>query len=177
MTISKAGAMASIVKMGDYLVFKSEKLGLTVEYTPEADPNNPVIGAFAAKNGVVHYLNAQETAELLRENPTNAEELLIRGIEFGAQFGRAKSALDKMVDAIRIYADSGYATITDSPIWDGKLPDFHRQVVEPLTGLSFSDNVSKLYRKIPALLPGFRVETNLKRSFVTVDWREIESPK
>ena len=175
MTISKSGAMASIVKMGDYLVFKSEKLGLTVEYTPEADPNNPIIGAFASKNGVVHYLDARETADLLKENPTNAEEMLIRGIEFGAQFGRAKSALDKMVEAIQIYANSGYATITESPIWDGKLPEFHRQVVEPLTGLPFVKNVSNLYRKIHTLLPGIKVETNGKRSFITVDWREIES--
>ena len=177
MTISKAGAMASIVKMGDYLVFKSEKLGLKVEYTPEVDPNNPVIGAFAAKNGVVHYLNAQETAELLKENPTNAEEILIRGIEFGSRFGRVKTTLDKMVEAVRIYANSGYATITDSPVWDGRLTDFHRQVVEPLTGLPFSEGVSKLYRKLPPLMPGLRIETNGKRSFITVDWREVESPK
>lgn len=177
MIISKSGALASIVKQGDYLVFKAEKLGLSVEYSPDANPENPVIGAFAARNGVVHYLDAAETARLMHENPSNAEEMLIRGIEFGSQYGRVKNALDKMVDAIRVYADSGYATTSESPVWDGRLPDFHRAVVEPLTGLVLNEHLKRLYRRIPEILPGVEVISTGKRVFVTVDWKAVESPK
>jgi hypothetical protein len=177
MIISKSGALASIVKQGDFLVFKAEKLGLTVEYSPDASPENPVIGAFAARNGVVHYLNPAETAKLLAENPTNAEEMLVRGIEFGSQYGRVKNALDKMVDAIRVYADSGYATTADEPIWYGKMPDFHRMVVEPLTGLTLNENITRLYRRIPEMIPGVTLERTGKRVFVTVDWKMVESPR
>jgi len=177
MIISKSGALASVVKQGDYLVFKAEKLGLTVEYSPDAPPENPVIGAFAARNGVVHYLNAAETGRLLQENPTNAEEMLVRGIEFGSQYGRIKNALDKMVDAIRVYADAGYATTSDTPVWHGKMPDFHRMVVEPLTGLGLNENITRLYRKIPEIIPGVVLERTGKRVFITVDWKAVESPK
>jgi hypothetical protein len=177
MIISKSGALASIVKQGDYLVFKAEKLGLSVEYSPDASPENAVIGAFAARNGVVHYLNPAETAKLLQENPTNAEEMLVRGIEFGSQYGRVKNALDKMVDAIRVYADSGYATTSESPVWDGLLPNFHRAVVEPLTGLVFNEHVKRVYRRIPEILPGVKTVSTGKRTFITVDWKSVESPK
>lgn len=169
--------MASIVKQGDFVVFKSEKLGLSVEYSPDAPPENPVIGAFAARNGVVHYLNAAETGELLRENPTNAEEILVRGIEFGSQYGRVKNALDKMVDAIRVYADSGYMTTADAPVWHGKMPDFHREVVEPLTGLLLNEHLTRLYRRLPEILPGVVLDRTGKRTFITVDWKAVETPK
>ena len=177
MIISKSGALASIVKQGDYLVFKAEKLGLSVEYSPDAPPENPVIGAFAARNGVVHYLDAQKTAELLQANPTTAEETLVRGIEFGSQYGRVKNALDKMADAIRVFADSGYASTLDSPVWHGKLPDFHRAIVEPLTGLPLTANITLLYRRIPGIIPGVKLERDGKRVYVTVDWKAVETPK
>lgn len=177
MIISKSGALASIVKQGDYLVFKAEKLGLTVEYSPDAPPENPVIGAFAARNGVVHYLDAAETGKLMQENPLNAEEMLVRGIEFGSRYGRAKNAIDKMVEAIRIYADSGYATTSETPVWYGKLPQFHRMVVEPLTGLIFNENITRLYRRIPEIIPGFILERTGNRIFVTAEWKVIETPK
>lgn len=177
MIISKSGALASIVKQGDYLVFKAEKLGLAVEYAPDAPPGSPVIGAFAARLGVVHYLNAQETAQLMEENPTNPEEMLVRGIEFGSQYGRVKHSIDKMVDAIRIYADAGYANTKDGPVWSGKLPDFHRMVVEPLTGILLNEHTTRLYRRIPEIIPGFTLERTGKRCFVTAEWNVIESPK
>lgn len=177
MIISKSGALASIVKQGDFLVFKADKIGLSVEYSPDAPPENAVLGSFAARNGVVHYLDAAETALLMRENPTNAEEMLVRGVEFGSQYGRVKNAIDKMVDAIRVYADSGYATTSESPIWDGKLPDFHRAVVEPLTGLVLNEHLKRLYRRIPEILPGVRLQSTGKRVFITVDWKTVENPK
>jgi hypothetical protein len=177
MTVSKSGAMASIVKLGDYLVFKSERLGLSVEYSPEAPPENPIIGAFCAKNGVVQYLNASETAKLLQEAPTGAEEALIREIEFGARFGRVKNTIDKIVEAIRIYADSGYSMTREQPIWDGKLADFHREVVEPLSGVSMGEHVLKLYRKVPEMLPGIELTRTTKKVYIRVDWKEVEAPK
>lgn len=177
MVISKSGALASIVKQGDYLVFKAEKLGLTVEYSPDAPSENPVIGAFAAREGVVHYLNARETAKLIEENPLNPEEMLVRGIEFGSQYGRVKHAIDKIVDAIRIYADAGYANTKEGPVWHGKLPDFHRMVVQPLTGIVINEHITRLYRRVPELIPGFLLERTGKRVFVTAEWNVIETPK
>jgi hypothetical protein len=177
MTISKSGSLASIVKQGDYLVFKAEKLGISVEYSPDAPPENPVLGAFAARNGVVRYLNAGETSKLLADFPTSAEEMLIREIEFGSRYGRAKSTLDKIVDAIQIYADAGYSTTAEGRVWQGRLKDFHREVVEPLSGVQFSEHVLKLYRKVPVLLPGIQLDRGLKRVDISVDWGAVESLK
>ena len=177
MKVSNTGTLASVVREGDYLVFRSEKWGISVEYSPGSTPGAPVIGGFAAKNGRATFFDATEAAQLIQNYPLTAEEEMIIALDLGSKRQRPKSTVDIIADAIRVYADSGYQTTLDSSVWDGKLAAFHKQIVSPLTGIGYSRFVAKTYKRIPAMLPGFELFSVNMQNWVRVEWRKVESSK
>lgn len=177
MKISNTGTLAAIVRQGDFLVFRSEKWGIAVEYSPDAQLGAPIVGGFAARNGNATFFEADEVSKLLQNYPLTAEDELIVALELGSKRQRPKSTVDILKDAIRVYADAGYETTADAPFWEGKLAKFHKEVVAPLTGIGYTRFLAKTYKRIPAMLPGFELFSVNNQNWVTADWRKIESPK
>jgi hypothetical protein len=175
MIVSNSGTLAAVVRQGDYLVFKSEKWGVAVEYSPDAEPGAPVVGGFAAQNGRATYFSAEETSKLLQNHPLTVEDELVLALEIGSKRQRPKSTVDVIMGAIRIYADSGYETTAQAPVWDGRLTRFHKEVVGPLTGLTYTRFLAKTYKRIPAMLPGVEMFSLNCQHWIRVDWPRVES--
>jgi len=166
MTISDRGTLASIVRDGDYISFTADKGGVSVQYSPTAAAFAPIIGAFAAKHGRVKYLGATEAADLLKNRSTGAEEALIRAIE-GCPDTKKATEATKILNALVSYASSGYEI---PPIWDGRLTDFHKEVLYPAAGLRNDGHLVRNMNKVAAMTPAVEVTKLEREYYVRVDW-------
>jgi hypothetical protein len=173
MKIGPNRALASLVREGDYLVFRAEKGGILVEYSPGSAPGSPIIGAFVAKNGQAKYFDAQEAANLIDNFQMAAEDHLLTLADTTPNH-KEKTLAEKIVDAIKVYADGGYRTTVENPVWDGPLNEFYSEVVYPYTGIPFTGATLKALYKIPSMVPGVSLGKIGKTHFITVHWGRVE---
>lgn len=171
MKISENGTLASMVKEGDYVVFKSDRNGLSVEYAPGGPAGAAIIGAFAARRGQIKYWNATEASEFLLNYSLSAEDHLVAAIELGGS-KKEKSLADQFIEAIQVYSDSGYEA-TETLSWDGKLEDFYRTVLYPMTGVAYGTRAIQAMRKVAQRLPGVELYKPTKELYVKVRWDQV----
>lgn len=174
MKIGSNRSLASLVREGDYLVFKAEKGGILVEYSPGSAPGAPLIGAFVAKNGVAKYLDAQEAAVLIDNFQMAAEDHLLTLMDTNPG-KKEKSLTDKIVDAIRVYADGGYRTTVENPVWDGPLDEFFKEVIYPYVGIPFNAGCKKAIYRAQSRIPGVAIGKLGTKDFITVHWGRVET--
>jgi len=171
MTISDKGTLASFIRDGDYISFTADKSGTAVQYSPTAAPGAAVIGAFAARNGKVKYYSAPEAAELLQNESVGAEKALVHSIE-GMPEPKVTPTSTKIFNALVAYATSGYDI---DPVWDGRLADFHREVIYPATGLRQDGRLIRAVKKLATMTPAFEVAKIDREYYVRVDWAKLEA--
>lgn len=169
MKISELGTMAAVVREGDYLVFRSNQSGIHVEYSPSASPGSPVIGAFASRRGRLRYMEAAEAADLVQNFSIAAEEQLVRSLELSGAPKNQKLS-DKLLSALRSYADAGYRETSERPVWDGRLSEFHREILYPALGVPYSPAIVRALQAVAKRVPGITVAKVAREHFLTVEW-------
>lgn len=172
MKISDLGTLAAVVREGDYLVFHSNQNGIHVEYSPSASPGSPVIGAFASRRGRLRYMEAAEAADLVQNFSIAAEEHLVRSLELSSA-PKTQKLPDKILTAVRSYADAGYQETADRPVWDGRLRDFHREILYPATGVPYTPGFVMSVRAVAKRIPGITLAKVGREHFITVEWGAI----
>jgi hypothetical protein len=172
MKISELGTLAAVVREGDYLVFCSNQTGVHVEYSPSATPGAPVIGAFASRKGALRYLDAREAGELVQNYSLAAEEHLVRSLELSPNKGK-QTLTQKVILALQTYADAGYQETAENPVWDGRLVDFHREIIYPATGVAYSPPMISALRRVGKRLPGVTIAKTGREHFITVEWGAV----
>jgi hypothetical protein len=171
MKISEGGTLAAIVKEGDYVVFKADRNGISVEYAPGGPAGAAVVGAFAARRGKIRHWNAPEASAFLQNYSLSAEDHLIAAIEVGGT-KKEKTLADQLIEALQVYSDSGYEE-TNILTWSGKLEDFHRTVLYPMTGVPFSSQITRAMKAVAKRLPGVEVFKPGRELFVKVRWDQV----
>jgi hypothetical protein len=174
MKISEQGTLAAVVREGDYLVFHSNQSGIHVEYSPSATPGAAVIGAFASRKGTLRYLDANEAGELIQNYSLAAEEHLVRSLEISGA-AKKQTTTQKLLVTIRAYADAGYQETAENPVWDGRLVEFHREIIYPATGLPYCSNLITSLRRVAKIVPGITIAKTGREHFITVEWGAVRT--
>ena len=177
MKFGERGTMAAIVRQGDYLVFRSDRNGISVEYSPDAVQGAPIVGGFAARRGAIRYYDAKEASELVQNYSLGAEDTIIREIELSGASRKQKTLAERVLEAIQTFADNGYASAWTDPVWDGRLTDFHREFLYPVLGISYNQKLVSAVKNAAKAVYGLELGKIGQELFLKVNWEAVRKPQ
>ena len=170
MTLGRNGAIATLIRMGDYFVVTAGTSGPSFEYSPDAVAGAPVVGSVGAFKGNMVYFDAISTTDLLNTYGTKTEEHLL-GLLALPQSVRVKP--EDAGTAVRKAVERWARLASRGTQWSGTYQNFHSEVLMAAgLELPLSPAVRRAITGLGKHLPGIRAYKLPGSSFpmIQVEW-------
>jgi hypothetical protein len=156
MTLGRNGAIATLIRMGDYFVVTAGTGGPSFEYSPDAPSGAPVVGSVGALKGKMVYFDAINTTDLLNTFGTKTEEHLLGLLALPRAAREAKP--DDTGTAVRKAVERWARLASRGTQWNGSYQNFHSEVLmaaglELPLGQKVKLAISNLGKHLPGITP------------------------
>lgn len=156
MKIGINGAVAAIIRQGDYFVTVASPQGVGFEYAPDGGPGAPVVGAVVARKGSAIFLNAHEAGELVSRYGSEAEDELVLRLELPGSARGIAAAKERLIDRLERTIRLRSALEDPGSEFIGTAQDLYSAVLLPGGILEpFNSTLRRALSTLPTRIPGF----------------------